>query len=209
MLNQTGITRVAGTTRKTILIAPELAFSLSCMVENTGVTAGEDGRKVVKAGTPVYGSLTARDTAFTTSATEEAAKATASVPTGQTGITAATVVAATFGTAVGGIGDRYTFIATVDSTTTWKLEGETVDLATYGITPTGTADNGDKITVIYTPAGSAEPVGIILHDVDVTKGTANSQVVIFGFVDISKLEESVATTVQSMEEKLPKITFVK
>ena len=125
MLNQTGITRVAGTTRKTILIAPELAFSLSCKVENTGVSAGEDGRKVVKAGTPVSGNLQERDTAF-------------------------------------------------------KV-----------------ASAGDT------------PVGIILHDVDVTKGTANSQVVIFGFVDISKLEESVATTVKSMEAKLPKITFVK
>lgn len=125
MLNQTGITRVAGTTRKTILIAPELAFSLSCMVENTGVTAGEDGRKVVKAGTPVSGNLQERDTAF-------------------------------------------------------KVAGE-----------------------------EDTPVGIILHDVDVTKGTANSQVVIFGFVDISKLEESVATTIKSMEAKLPKITFVK
>ena len=125
MLNQTGITRVAGTTRKTILIAPELAFSLSCMVENTGVSAGEDGRKVVKAGTPVSGNLQERDTAF-------------------------------------------------------KVAGE-----------------GDT------------PVGIILHDVDVTKGTANSQVVIFGFVDISKLEEDVTATVKSMEAKLPKITFVK
>lgn len=125
MLNQTGITRVAGTTRKTILIAPELAFSLSCMVENTGVSAGEDGRKVVKAGTPVSGNLQERDTAF-------------------------------------------------------KVAGE-----------------------------EDTPVGIILHDVDVTKGTANSQVVIFGFVDISKLEEDVATTVKSMEAKLPKITFVK
>lgn len=125
MLNQTGITRVAGTTRKTILIAPELAFSLSCMVENTGVSAGEDGRKVVKAGTPVSGNLQERDTAF-------------------------------------------------------KVAGE-----------------------------EDTPVGIILHDVDVTKGTANSQVVIFGFVDISKLEESVATTIKSMEAKLPKITFVK
>lgn len=125
MLNQTGITRVAGTTRKTILIAPELAFSLSCMVENTGVSAGEDGRKVVKAGTPVSGNLQERDTAF-------------------------------------------------------KVAGE-----------------------------EETPVGIILHDVDVTKGTANSQVVIFGFVDISKLEEDVAATVKSMEAKLPKITFVK
>lgn len=210
MLNQSGITKVSGTTRKTILIAPELAFSLSCKVANTGVNAGEDGRKIVKAGTPLYGSLLERNTEFTTSTTGgEAAKATASVPTGQAGVTAATVVAATFGAAVGGISDRYTFIAAVDESTTWKLEGETVDLATYGITPTGTAANGDKITVIYTPAVSADPVGILLHDVDVTAGTANAQFVIFGFVDLSKLEDSVRALLTSeMKEKLPKITFV-
>lgn len=195
MLNQGGITKTSGTTRNIILMAPELAFAVSCKVANTGIEADSDGKKLVKAGTPLYGSLTARDVAFTTSATGEAAKATASVPTGQTGVTAAAVVAATFGAAVGGIGDRYTFVATVDATptTTWKLEGATVDLATYGITPTGTAADGDKITVIYTPAVPAEPVGIILHDVDVTGGTQNAQVVTFGFVDVSKLETAVAT----------------
>lgn len=209
MLNQSDVVTRVGTTRKTILVDELNSTALSCMVANTGVEANEDGRKIVKAGTPLYGSLTARDTAFTTSATGEAAKATASVPTGQTGVTAAAVVVATFGTAVGGIGDRYTFIATVDTTTTWKLEGETVDLATYGITPTGTADNGDKITVIYTPAGPAEPVGIILHDVDVTKGTANSQVVIDGTIDVSKLESDVVTMVNAVASKLPTIKFVK
>lgn len=211
MLNQTGIKKVSATTRKTILIAPELAFSLSCKVANTGVEAGADGKKIVKAGTPLYGSLLERDTAFTTSTTGgKAAKATASVPTGQTGVTAATVVAATFGTAVGGIGDRYTFIAAVDTSTTWKLEGETVDLAAYGITPTGTAADGDKITVIYTPAVPAEPAGILLHDVDVTAGTANAQFVIFGFVDATKLDTSVAAMLtDDMKASLPKITFIK
>lgn len=125
MLNQTGITKVSGTTRKTILIAPELAFSLSCKIANTGVVAGEDGRKLVLAGTPLKGDLEARDTEFTVA-----------------------------------------------------QSGET-------------------------------PVGIVLHDVDVTKGTANSQVVIFGFVDTSKLESSVVEALADMREKLPKITFVK
>lgn len=125
MLNQTGITRTSGTTRKTILIAPELAFSLSCKVENTGIKVNESGVKMIKAGTPVVGDLQDRDTAFTVAGEEDT------------------------------------------------------------------------------------PVGIILHDVDVTSGTKNSQVVIFGFVDISKLDSDVAATVASMEEKLPKITFVK
>lgn len=111
MLNQGGITKTSGTTRNIILMAPELAFAVSCKVANTGISADSDGKKLVKAGTPLYGSLVARDTAFTISDATEGAK----------------------------------------------------------------------------------PVGIILHDVDVTLGTQNAQVVTFGFVDVSKLETAVAT----------------
>lgn len=126
MLNQTGIKKTSAVTRKIILIAPELAFSLSCKVANTGVQAGEDGKKIVKAGTPLAGNIEARDTAFTVAGSE------------------------------------------------------------------------------------ATPCGILLHDVDVTGGTANAQVVIFGFVDSSKLDESVTRMLSSqMRAKLPKITFVK
>ena len=207
MLNQGGITKTSGTTRNIILIAPELAFAVSCKVANTGIEADSDGKKLVKAGTPLYGSLTARDTAFTTSATGTAASATASVPTGQTGVTAAAVVAATFGAAVGGIGDRYTFVAVSGDTVTWQLEGQTVDLTDYGITLTGDATAGNKVIVIYTPAVPAEPVGIILHDVDVTGGTQNAQVVTFGFVDVSKLETAVATALAT--NKPAGITLVK
>lgn len=38
---------------KQILIAPELAFTVSVLVGNTGVTADSEGRKIIKAGTPV------------------------------------------------------------------------------------------------------------------------------------------------------------
>lgn len=126
MLNQTGISKTSAMTRKNILIAPELAFSLSCKVANTGVEAGENGKKIVKAGTPLVGDAEARDTAFT----------------------------------VGG----------ADST----------------------------------------PCGILLHDVDVTAGTANAQFVIFGFVDSTKLDDSVvAMLTKEMKAKMPKITFIK
>lgn len=126
MLNQTGIKKTSAVTRKVILIAPELAFSLSCKVANTGVAAGEDGKKIVKAGTPLAGNIEARDTAFTVAGAE------------------------------------------------------------------------------------ATPCGILLHDVDVTEGTANAQFVIFGFVDSTKLEASVTEMLTpAMKAKLPKITFVK
>lgn len=126
MLNQSGIKKTSAVTRKVVLIAPELAFSLGCKVANTGVEAGENGKKIVKAGTPLVGNIEARDTAFT--------------------------------------------VASADST----------------------------------------PCGILLHDVDVSEGNANAQVVIFGFVDSSKLEDSVTEMLTTeMKAKLPKITFVK
>lgn len=40
-----------------ILIAPELAFAFPCIVENAGVSANSEGRKIVKAGTPLFGSV--------------------------------------------------------------------------------------------------------------------------------------------------------
>lgn len=36
-----------------ILIAPELAFAIPCIVTNTGVTANSEGKKIIKAGTPI------------------------------------------------------------------------------------------------------------------------------------------------------------
>ena len=126
MLNQTGIKKTSAVIRKVILIAPELAFSLSCKVASTGVQAGADGKKIVKAGTFLAGNIEARDTAFTVAGAE------------------------------------------------------------------------------------ATPCGILLHDVDVTEGTANAQFVIFGFIDSTKLEASVTEMLTpAMKAKLPKITFVK
>lgn len=53
---------------KQILIAPELAFSIGCLVGSTGVDADTNGRKIIKAGTPVGGTtsvLTNRQTVLT------------------------------------------------------------------------------------------------------------------------------------------------
>ena len=125
MLNQSTVKTTIGTTRKTILVDEFNSTALSCMVANTGVEANSKGRKIIKAGTPVAGSLTARETAFTVAADGTGA------------------------------------------------------------------------------------VGVVLHDVDVTEGTANSQVVIFGFIDVSKLESDVVTMVNVAAAKLKMIQFVK
>lgn len=59
---------------KNILIAPELAHTVGCIVGNTGVEANSEGRKIVKAGTPVGGTvdvLIERQTVLTTCNTAE------------------------------------------------------------------------------------------------------------------------------------------
>lgn len=135
MLNQTGVTVTSGTTRKTILVDEMNSTALSCVVANTGISADSNGKKIIKAGTPLAGSLEARNTAFTV------AKDTAGSD--------------------------------------------------------GAADTSDA-------------VGLILHDVDVTAGNANAQVLIFGFVDISKLESDVVTKLtDAAKSNLKMIQFVK
>lgn len=57
-----------GAPEKHILIANDsYMVTLPGIIKATGVTAGTDGRKVVKAGTPVYGDIEKRDTGFTVS----------------------------------------------------------------------------------------------------------------------------------------------
>ena len=83
-----------------------------------------------------------------------AAAATATVA--GKGITAATVTAADFGEKVGASGE-YTFTY---NGTGWTYLGTVVTLTTYGITATGTPEEGDTITVAYTAAsGGWEALG--------------------------------------------------
>lgn len=49
---------------KNILIAPENALTFGCRVTNTGLDADSDGKKILKAGSPLAGDLQDRDTAF-------------------------------------------------------------------------------------------------------------------------------------------------
>ncbi len=49
---------------KNILVAPELALTFGARVTNTGLSPDADGKKILKAGTPLYGNIRERDTAF-------------------------------------------------------------------------------------------------------------------------------------------------
>lgn len=58
-------------TDKQILISPNKATRIGCLVSSTGVTTNSDGKKIVKAGTPLYGAEVGmnRQTALTVSST--------------------------------------------------------------------------------------------------------------------------------------------
>lgn len=114
MLNNTGITKQTAVTPNQILFFTDPQVSVSILVDNTGISAGDDGKKIIKAGTPVTGDLTARGTAFTKASTTE---------------------------------------------------------------------------------GVSNAVGVLLHDVDVTAGNNNATLLIFGFVDLNKLDTATAALI--------------
>lgn len=121
------VTNTYGAPEKHILIANDsYMVTLGAIIKATGVTAGSDGRKIVKAGTPLYGDIEKRDTGFT-------------------------------------------------------IAG----------------------------AQGANPVCVLMHDVDVTAGDENGTIVIAGCVDLLKLEASVKTALtSSIKAALPRIIFV-
>lgn len=109
MLNRSGITKETAVAPSQILFNVQNQMSVGVIVDKAVGTAGEDGRKIVKAGTPLNGDLTARGTAFV------AAKDTSN------------------------------------------------------------------------PA-----VGVLLHDVDVTDGNANGTLLIWGFVNLNRMDSTTA-----------------
>lgn len=196
-----GFVKTTATNVKQILFCTDPQVSVGIIVDDAGVEAGADGRKVVKAGTPVYGSLTDRSTPMKISSSSISASATATV-TG-TGVTAATVTAATFSTGVSGVSGTYVF--TYDgSASKWKYGSTAIDSisTTYGITVTGTPADGDQITVVFTAAYTTAPIGVLLHDVDVTAGDDNGTCLIFGFVDLNKVDASVISALVAVQAAL-------
>lgn len=124
------INKVAGVATKQILFATQPSMSVGVVVGNAGVSADSEGKKILKAGTPLKGSLEARGTAWTLSA---------------------------------------------DS------------------------------------SGSNPAVGVLLHDVDVTAGNENGTALIFGFVDLNKVDSSVTALITTAAKTAlaGKVTFIK
>lgn len=128
MLNRSGITKETAVAPSQILFNVQNQMSVRVIVDKTVGTAGEDGRKIVKAGTPLNGDLTARGTAF---------------------------------------------VSAKDT---------------------------------YNPA-----VGVLLHDVDVTDGNANGTLLIWGFVNLNRMDSTTAglITANRKTELAGRVWFLK
>lgn len=126
MFNKTGITKTTGAAPVQILFDVQNQVSVSIVVDD-GYSVTRNGRKIVPAGTPLSGSLTARSTAF---------------------------------------------VKAVDTTN---------------------------------PA-----TGVLLHDVDVTEGDTNGTLLIWGFVDLNKIDTTTAALITAnRQSEMPSIKFLK
>lgn len=128
MLNRPGIKKETLAAPQQILFNVQNQMSVSILVDKTMASVSVDGRKVVKAGTPLSGDLTARGTAFK---------------------------------------------AAVDST--------------------------------------APAVGVLLHDVDITDTNANGTLLIWGFVNLDRLDSATAALITATRktELAGRIWFLK
>lgn len=134
MFNKTGITKTTGAAPVQILFDVQNQVSVSIVVDD-GYSVTRNGRKIVPAGTPLSGNLTARTTAF---------------------------------------------VKAVDNT------------AESG------ASNGKPAT------------GVLLHDVDVTEGATNGTLLIWGFVDLNKVDNITAALITATRQsEMPSIKFLK
>ena len=67
-------------------------------------------------------------------------------------------------------------------------------------------------TAVVKADGTTAMNAVLLHDVDVTAGAANGTALIFGFVNVNRVDTDVATAITTAAAATgasPKITFVK
>lgn len=76
--------------------------------------------------------------------------------------------------------------------------------------------NLDERTTAFTAAAdsgtpsASNAVGILLHDVDVTAGDANGEIVIFGFINMNRIDATTqAKITATVKAALPMIKFIK
>ena len=77
-------------------------------------------------------------------------------------------------------------------------------------TPVGGANNFyEDEQAVLTVSNDANAVGVLLHEVDVTEGTNNATVLVFGFVNLNRLDADLTITDEAKTALDGKVTFVK
>lgn len=80
------------------------------------------------------------------------------------------------------------------------------------IVKAGTPLSGDltKRETAFTKASDSDAVGVLLHDVDVTNGDNNGTCLIFGFVNLNRIDDTTqALITEGVIESLNMIKFIK
>lgn len=107
---------------------------------------------------------------------------------------------------------KYTMGIVVDET------AGTADSTGRKVVKAGTPLTGklDERTTAFTAAAdsgapsASNAVGILLHDVDVTAGDANGEIVIFGFINMNRIDTTTqAKITDTVKAALPMIKFIK
>ena len=107
-------------------------------------------------------------------------------------------------------------LAVVDpqvSFTVQMVQAAAVTVEGRKIIKAGTPLTGDlkARNTAFAAAGADNAVGVALHDYDVTDGDATGALLVFGFVDLKKVDKDIAAKITSdVEAALQgKVTFIK
>lgn len=216
MLNNPGITKVSAVDTRQILFNVDHQLSVGVVVGNTGVAANSEGKKILKAGTPVSGDILDRSTPFlladlagetlgvytlritTAFANDEVLtiqgiaytkKATENVAKKEFGgATAANQITSLLKMVVA---PGFTVTGATDTLTFTQVHPDTTNVPVA--TKTSVTGVIGAVTEATAPVnGASNAVGVMLHDVDVTAGDANGTVLLHGFVNLDRLEADVA-----------------
>lgn len=220
MLNKSGVTKVLGGAPTQILAFTSAPYvALGVLVDDAvGVTV--DGRKIVRAGTPLYGNLDARTTAFAAETTSGAIKGVFTVQVTTAFVADDTLVidGVTYTAAVtenveekkftvgANIAAQVTSLLKMVKTENYDVAlvadatdkigftqkaANVADVVGPTASKTGTGAIGAVTKVTDPVAGTSNAVGVLVHDIDVTAGDANGSLLIEGYVNTNRLDSTV------------------
>ena len=236
-MNKSGIRTRSATTPNSILCDVKHQTALSVILADTGLSADANGKKILRAGTPLTGDIRNRASAFTKTATSGAVagvytvqittafaadetitiegttytcKATESVANKQfAGTTAALQITSLLKMVTCA---DFAVAAVTGATDTLGFTQKVAEVGNSPVvTKTSTTGLIGAVTEATAPEiGTSNAVAVLLHDVDVTEGNANGTALIFGFVNLDRLDTATqALCTEAVRTALNMIKFLK